>query len=180
MASRSLDLVGDRVDVVFLGDDLGTQLGPQVSPELYRKYIKPQHRRIFDVYHAKSKAKVLLHSCGSVAALIPDLIEIGVDILNPVQVRASGMDPAKLKREYGRDLTFWGGVDTQEVLPRGKVADVWAEVGLRIRQMGSGGGYVLNSVHNVQPDVPPENVVAMFEAARELGRYPLTGTGAST
>jgi uroporphyrinogen decarboxylase len=175
MASQALDLVGRDADVVFLGDDLGTQLGPQVSPAVYRRLIKPYQRRLFDVYHAKSPGKVLYHTCGSVVALIPDLIEIGVDVLNPVQVRATGMDPVRLKREYGRDLSFWGGIDTQEVLPRGAAEDVRQEVARRIGELGPSGGYVLNSVHNVQPDVPPENIVAMFGAGREYGRYP-TGT----
>jgi uroporphyrinogen decarboxylase len=175
MAARALDLVGQDADVVFPGDDLGTQLGPQVSPAIYRRLIKPYQRRLFDVYHAKSPGKVLYHTCGSVVALIPDLIEIGVDVLNPVQVRATGMDPVRLKREYGRDLSFWGGIDTQEVLPRGAAEDVRQEVARRIGELGPSGGYVLNSVHNVQPDVPPENIVAMFGAGREYGRYP-TGT----
>jgi uroporphyrinogen decarboxylase len=165
-AERALDLVGADADVVFLGDDLGTQLGTQVSPELYRRSIKPHQRRLFDVYHARSPGKVLYHTCGSVVDILPDLIEIGVDILNPVQVRARGMDPARLKREFGRHLSFWGAVDTQQVLPRGTPTEVRREVEQRIRELGPQGGYVLNSVHNVQPDVPPQNLVAMFEAGR--------------
>lgn len=172
-AARALDLVGASADVVFVGDDLGTQLGLQVSPAVYRKLIKPHQRRLFDIYHARSQGKVLYHTCGSVAAIIPDLIEIGVDVLNPVQVRAAGMDPGTLKREYGRHLSFWGAIDTQQVLPRGTPEDVRDEVRRRIQELGPGGGYVLNSVHNVQPDVPPENIVAMFAAGHELGSYPL-------
>ena len=171
VAERSLRLIGDQVDVVVVGDDLGTQRGPQVSPDFYRRFIKPYHRRLLDVYHAHSTGRVLLHSCGSLVELLPDLIEIGVDILNPVQVTAAGMDPARLKRQFGKHLSFWGGIDTHRVLPHGSPADVRREVARRITELGQGGGYVVNSVHNVQPDVPPANVVAMFAAAHELGAY---------
>ncbi|MFZ5437008.1 MAG: uroporphyrinogen decarboxylase family protein [Bacillota bacterium] len=164
-----LDGVGDKVDVVAYGDDIGTQNGPMVSPATYRKYIKPRQARLIQALKEKTSAWIHYHTCGSVYTFIPDLIEIGVDILNPVQVSAKDMDPARLKREFGDKLSFWGGIDTHRVLPYGTPDDVRAEVKLRLAQMAEGGGYVLNSVHNIQADVPPENVVAMFEAALEYG-----------
>ena len=170
VTERALREVGDLVDVVMFGDDLGTQQGPVLSPALYRRLIKPSHVRMVQTVKRFNKP-LLLHSCGSVAAFIPDFIEAGVDALHPVQVSAKDMDSARLKREYGRDITFWGGIDTQRVLPSGTVGEVREEVRRRIADLGPGGGYVLGAVHNVQAEVPVENVLAMVEAARELGRY---------
>jgi uroporphyrinogen decarboxylase len=119
---------------------------------------------MFSLIHKKTKAKVLLHSCGAVDGLIPDLIEIGLDILNPVQVRAKDMDPKALKSKYGDQISFWGGIDTQQVLSQGSPQDVQKEVALRITQLGKGGGYVVNSVHNIQPDVSPQNICALFDS----------------
>ena len=119
----------------------------------------------------KTNAKLFYHSCGGVYPFIPDLIDIGIDILNPVQVSAEGMDTKRLKKEFGKEITFWGGIDTQYVLPYGSPKDVEEEVKRRIDDLAPGGGYVLTSVHNIQPDVPPENVVAMFEAAQKYGCY---------
>ena len=158
------------VDVVLVNDDLGIQRGPMLSPELYRKRVKPYQRRLFSHLKARSGAPLLLHSCGSIRWALPDLIEIGVDAINPVQVSAAGMDSAELKREFGRDLTFWGGgCDTQRVLGRGTPAGVREEVKRRIGDLAPGGGLVFCQVHNIQPEVPPENVVAMLEAAAEFG-----------
>jgi len=137
-----------------------------VSEEAYRSLIKPRHRKYFQLLHDRSPAKVFFHTCGSVAAIIEDLIEIGVDILNPVQVSAAGMDPATLKQRYAGRLAFWGGIDTQHVLPHGTVAEVEAAVEETIEILGAGGGYVLAAVHNIQPDVPLENALAMFTHAR--------------
>lgn len=160
------------VDVVFLCDDLGTQAGPMLSPETYRNTVKKYHARLFEYVKKRFGKPLLLHSCGSVYHLIPDLIEIGVDALNPVQVSAADMDSKKLKREFGRDLAFWGGgCDTQVVLGTGTPADVRREVKRRIEDFAPGGGFVFAQVHNVQANVPPENVVAMLEAAIEYGRY---------
>lgn len=170
---QALDEVGDLVDVIACSDDVGHQRGPAFSPEVYRRLIKPRHKRMFQFIHDRSAAKLLYHSCGSVYAFLDDLVEIGVDILNPIQVRAAHMDTARLKREFGDKLVFWGGVDTQEVLPQGAPQDVIAEVKKRLADLAPGGGYVLNSVHNIQDDVPPENICAMFDSAGELGRYPL-------
>ena len=168
MSTRVLEVCQDDIDMVSYGDDIATQLGPLMRPELYRKLIKPFHWAMAAAIKRFQKP-IVYHSCGAVASLIPDLLDIGIDALNPVQVAAEGMDTRRLKREYGRDLTFWGGVDTQHVLPHGVPADVRAEVKRRIDDLGEGGGYVLAAVHNVQPEVPPENLVAMLETALEHG-----------
>ena len=170
MTERALQEVGDLVDLAMFGDDLGTQQGPVMNPALYRRLIKPHHTQMVQTIKRFDKP-VLLHSCGSVAAFIPDLIEAGFDALHPIQVSAKGMETARLKRDFGRDITFWGGVDTQRVLPLGTVLEVKEEVRKRIADLGPGGGYVLGAVHNIQAEVPAENVLAMFEAAREFGRY---------
>lgn len=162
-----LEEVGGEVDVVMASDDLGLQNGLMVSPELYRELFKPRQRRYFQQMHDLSPAKLFFHTCGSVAAILDDLIEIGVEVLNPVQVTAAGMDPSTLKRRYGDRLAFWGAIDTQYVLPRGSVAEVKAEVERRIEELGAGGGYVLGAVHNIQPDVPVENIIVMYRHARE-------------
>jgi uroporphyrinogen decarboxylase len=160
------------VDVVFYGDDVAIQNGPLLAPEMYRKFVKPWHQKVFDGIRAYTQARILYHSCGSVYSLIPDLIDLGIDALNPVQVSAAQMgDTAHLKREFGGRLAFWGGIDTHRVLPRGTPEEVREEVRRRIRDLAPGGGYVLNSVHNIQREVPPENVVALFEAAQEYGVY---------
>jgi uroporphyrinogen decarboxylase len=162
---RVFPALGDSIDVVLVNDDLGTQQGPMLSPDLYRKRIAPYQRRLFAHLKDHTHAPLLLHSCGSVRFAIPDLIEMGVEALNPVQVSAAGMDSAELKREFGRDLTFWGGgCDTQHVLSRGTPAEVRAEVKRRVADFSPGGGFVFTQVHNIQPEAPPENVVAMLEA----------------
>ena len=133
--------------------------------------FRPHFKRIWE--HARSKTSAFLahHCCGSIRPFIRDFVDLGVQVLNPVQVSASAMQPAELKREFGRNLAFWGGIDTREVMPRGTVEDVRAEVARRIHELASGGGYILAAVHNLQPEVPPANVVAMFGAGRELGGY---------
>jgi uroporphyrinogen decarboxylase len=171
MAEFVLEEVGEYVDVVVFLDDLGFQDRCYVRPELYRERIKPYHRRLVEAIKSKTGAKVLLHSDGSVYSIIADLIDIGVDALNPVQVSAAGMDSRRLKEEFGADMSFWGGIDTHQVLPFGSPEDVRNEVKTRIQDMGPGGGYVLASVHNIQAEVPPENIVAMFDSALEYGRY---------
>ncbi len=167
---RVLPLVGGAVDVVGEADDLGGQTRPLFSPATYRALVKPLHRELLDFLHARTDARVFFHTCGSVRELIPDLIEIGVDVLNPVQVSAAGMDSAELKREYGRDLAFWGGgVDTQHVLGSGTPDEVRAEVRRRIDDLAPGGGFVFATVHNIQPNVPPENILAMHAVVRAWG-----------
>ena len=167
-----LPLVGKYVQVVKMGDDLGGQNGPLINPQIYRKMIKPRQREIFSFIKKRTNAKLYFHSCGSVYEFIPDIIELGVDVLNPIQVSARDMDTRRLKQEFGDRLSFWGAVDTQRILPFGKPEDVEEEVKKRIADLASGGGYILSSVHNIQANVPPENIVAMFEAARKYGEYP--------
>ena len=164
-----LNSVGDLIDVIMISDDLGTQQGPIISPNMYRDMIKPLQNELVQSIKKKTKAAVFLHCCGSIKEFIPDFIELGIDIINPVQVRANNMDPIKLKAEFGKDITFWGGVDTQQVLCNGSVQDVISEVKLRIDQMSTGGGYVLGAVHNIQAGVSPENVLALFKTGYEYG-----------
>ena len=170
---RFLDLVGPYIQIIKMGDDLGTQDGPQMSPRTYRDLIKPYHKELFDFVKKRTAARVFLHSCGSVVSLLPDLIHAGVDILNPVQVSAKDMDTRRLKAEFGDRLSFMGAIDTQHVLPFGTTGEVDREVERRIADLGPGGGYILAPVHNIQADVPPENIVAMYRRGREVGRYPL-------
>ena len=163
---QALEAVGNKVDVVFVGDDLASQEGPLFSPALYRELVKPRHRRMIAAVKASCDAKILYYSCGAVFPMIEDLIDIGVDALNPLQVSARGMDPERLEETFGDRLAFWGGVDTQRILPYGSVDEVRAETRRIIYILGSGGGYVLNSVHDIQPEVPAANVAAMFDAGR--------------
>ena len=171
LAEIVLKEVGDYVDVVVIGDDYGIQDRCYVRPELFRQRIKPYLRRMVEAIKSKTKAKMLLHSDGSVYSIIPDLIDVGVDALNPIQVSAKDMDTRRLKAEFGQDLSFWGAIDTNRVLPRGTPEDVRREVNTRIRDLAPGGGYMLASVHDILAEVPPENIVAMFDAAEEYGRY---------
>jgi uroporphyrinogen decarboxylase len=163
--------VAEYVDIISESEDLGVQDRLMVSPRTFRTHIKPRLRQLIQGIKALApQAKVLLHSDGAILPILPDLIEIGVDILNPVQVSAAGMgDTAFLKREFGRDLAFWGAIDTQHVLPFGTPAEVETEVSRRIDDLAPGGGYVMASVHNIQADVPETNVIAMLEAWRRYG-----------
>jgi uroporphyrinogen decarboxylase len=165
--------VGDIADVVMFGDDIGVQHGPMVSPQVYRKLVKPRQAKLFARVHELTSARLLYHTCGSVVQLIDDLIEIGVEVLNPVQVAAAGMDTEELKRRFGDRIAFWGGVDTQRVMPMGTPDEVRAEARRRIRDLAPGGGYVVDTVHNVQADVPPENICALYEEAAHFGHYPI-------
>lgn len=161
--------VGDYVDIVCQGDDLAMQDRSIISFEMYDRYIKKYHKRMYDFIRTKTKARIFHHSCGSVYDLIPGLIEAGVDILNPVQTSARNMEPERLKKEFGKDLTFWGGIDTQKILPFGTPGDVEREVARVIEIMGRDGGYIFASGHNIQPLVPMENIDAMFRAACDNG-----------
>lgn len=166
--------LGDAVDVVGEADDLGGQASTLFAPRTYRELVKPLHAELFAFIRARTRAKILFHSCGAIRELLPDLVEIGVEILNPVQVSAAGMETAALKRDFGRDLVFWGGgVDTQRVLGSGTPAEVRAEVARRIADLAPGGGFVFASVHNVQANVAPENAAAMWEAVATHGTYPV-------
>lgn len=169
---KALDLVGDVIDVAQIADDIAGQDGPLISPRSYRRLLKPLHKELCDFIHARTGARIFMHSCGAIRPFIPDFIEIGIDIINPVQVSAAGMDSAELKREFGRDIVFWGGgVDTQRVLGTGSPDDVRAEVRRRLDDLMPGGGFVFNTVHNIQGNVPVENLMAMWETVQEHGRY---------
>lgn len=166
-----LDAVGREVDILLTSDDMGTQRSVMFSPATYRKLFKPRHKRYFDFIRSKSDAPLMMHSCGSVSAILNDLIDIGVQILNPVQTHAKDMDPVYLKKTFGDRIAFWGGVDIQHVLPFGSPDDVRTEVRHLFETLGEGGGWVLCPSHNIQPEVPPQNIVAMYEAGLELGWY---------
>jgi uroporphyrinogen decarboxylase len=169
---KALHEVGDYVDAVNEADDFAGQFRMLISPAMYRRIVKPLHKELFDFIHARTKAKLFFHSCGAIRPVIGDLIEIGVDILNPVQVSATGMDSAELKREFGKDITFWGGgVDTQRVLGDGTPEEVRADTRKRIEDLAPGGGFVFATVHNIQGNVPPENIMAMWETLQEYGKY---------
>jgi uroporphyrinogen decarboxylase len=169
---KALQEAGEYVDVVQEADDFAGQYRMLISPEMYREIIKPRHKELFDFIHSSSDAKIFFHSCGAIRPVIPDLIEAGVDILNPVQVSAAGMDSAELKREYGKDLTFWGGgVDTQNILGNGTPEEVCEEVKKRIEDLAPGGGFVFSAVHNIQPNVPPQNIMAMWKTFQENCSY---------
>jgi uroporphyrinogen decarboxylase len=156
------------VEIIKIADDLGMQSGLQVSPDFFRKTIKPRLKKYLDLIRAYApETSIHMHSCGSIECILQDLIEIGIDIINPVQVCAKDMSPEFLKKKYGDELCFWGGIDTQRVLPKGKPEDVEKEVERIVRTLGANGGYVLGAVHNIQPDVPPENIVAMYEHAKK-------------
>ena len=167
--SLFLQAVGNYVQIVQFGDDLGMQDRLIMSRSMYQKHIFPGHQKLFQYVHHNSECFVFLHSCGSIAPLIPDLIAAGVDILNPVQTSAKNMDPKKLKEEFGKQITFWGGgCDTQHVLPFATPTEVAQHVREQIKIFAPGGGYVFNQIHNIQADIPPENIVAMFNTAREF------------
>ncbi len=169
---RALREIGDLVDVVIEADDMAGQERLLFSPVTYRRLVKPRHKRLFEFIKAQAPVKVFFHSCGAIRPLIPDLIEVGVDILNPVQVAAAGMDPVSLKRDFGRDLVFWGGgVDTQRVLGAGTPAQVRDDVRRNIEALAPGGGFVFAAVHDIQANVPVENIMAMWDAWHQYGTY---------
>ena len=162
--------VGDKIDVIVVsGTDFGTQNAAFISPDMYRDIYKPFHKRVNDWIHKNTPWKIFYHSCGSIVSLLDDFVEVGVDILNPVQCSAKGMDPHMLKKKYGDKLVFWGGgVDTQRTLPFGTPEEVRREVRERCRILGEGGGFVFNSIHNIQARIPIENLVAVFETVRSF------------
>jgi uroporphyrinogen decarboxylase len=171
---KLLEEVVPYIQVITFGDDLAAQNGLMMSMPMFRNLIKPRLGRVFDFIRSKCDARLWFHTDGAIVPLMPDLVDLGIDVLNPIQVTAKGMDDTRyLKREFGDDLVFWGGIDTQRLLPFGSPDEVRADVRRRILDMAGGGGYVLNSVHNIQGDVSPENVVAMFDEAYAFGTYPL-------
>ena len=171
--ARIYSAVGNRVTVVFLtGADFGTQTGPFISPKAYRDLYQPFHKEINNWIHQHTTWKTFMHSCGSILKLIPDFIESGFDILNPVQTSAANMDPVQLKDNFGDRVVFWGGgIDTQKVLPFGTPAEIRKQVKERMEIFGRGGGFVFNSIHNVQTGIPEENLVALIDAVKEFRQY---------
>ena len=162
--------VGDVADIIRFGDDLGTNGGPFMSPKTYRQLFKPRHTLLCDYVHKHSRMKTFLHSCGSIRALMPDLIEAGYDVINPMQTTCRGMEAEGLKADFGKEICFWGGgCDTKSVLPHGTPAEVKEHVKRRLEILMPGGGFVFNTVHNILAEVPPQNIVAMFEAIEEFG-----------
>jgi len=170
---RFLGAVGPHIDVVLFGDDLGSQRGPQVSPAMYREFFQPRERLMWSrARQLAPHVKIMLHCCGGVRELLPGLIEAGLDAINPVQISCQGMEAAGLKRDFGAQLTFWGGgCDTREILSHGTAERVAAHVREQVKTLKPGGGFVFQQVHNIMADVPPANIVAMFDAAFEAGGY---------
>ena len=167
-----LDEVGDLVDVIMIGDDLAGQKGPLFRHEVYRAIEKPRQKRRVEYIHSRTQAKVWYHTCGACQTYIPDLIDNGIQILNPVQISAAGMNPRLLKEKFGKEMVFWGGaIDSQRVLPRGTPAEIRRQVAENLQAFKPGGGYVFNNVHNIQAGVPAENIVALYDAAYEFGFY---------
>jgi len=163
--------VGDVADIIRFGDDLGIDHGPFMAPEVYRSLFKPRHTELCDFVQKNSQMHTFLHSCGSIYQLMPDLIEAGFEIINPVQTNCADMEPEKLKKEFGKDITFWGGgIDTRHVLNKANPSEIKDHVKRRLDIFTPGGGFVFNTVHNILPDVPPQNIIAMYEAIAEYGK----------
>jgi len=164
--------VGNDIDIVWLMEDFGTQKGMMIAPGAFERLVAPYYKQLFDWIHHNTAWKIFFHSCGGIYPIIPKLIDCGVDILNPVQTTAAGMDPERLKAQFGRQIVFWGGgIDTQTVLPFGSVEDVTAQVRDRLHILAPGGGFVFATSHNIQQDSPVENVVAMLTTVRQYGGY---------
>jgi uroporphyrinogen decarboxylase len=167
--SKTCEAVGDVIDIIKFGDDLGMTNGPFISNEIYREFFKPRHQILCDYVKSHSSMHTMLHCCGGIYELMPDLIDAGFEILNPIQINAANMEPERLKREFGKDVTFWGGgCDTSRILNRATPDEVRKHVLHNLEIFTKGGGYVFNTVHNIMPDVPPENIVAMFDAVNEF------------
>jgi uroporphyrinogen decarboxylase len=166
---RFLKAVGKYIDVILFGDDLGMQTGPMMSPEMYREFFKPRHKLLWNRAKKLANIKVMLHCCGGVRELLSDIIDAGADAINPVQITCARMDASELKREFGRDITFWGGgCDTRDVLPNGTPHQVAEHVRGQVEILRPGGGFVFQQVHNILANVPPENIVAMFDAVKVM------------
>ncbi len=167
--SKICDALGDVVDIIKFGDDLGTNTGPFIPNDIYQEFFKPRHQILCNYVKTHSSAHTMLHCCGGIYELIPDLIDAGFEILNPVQINAINMEPERLKKEFGKELTFWGGAcNSQSILNRATPLEVKEHVKRNLEFFGHDGGYVFNSVHNIMPDVPPENIIALFDAVNEF------------
>jgi uroporphyrinogen decarboxylase len=165
---RFLGAVGEYIDIILFGDDLGMQTGPMISPQMYCEFFKPRHTLLWNRAKKLSEVKVMLHCCGGVRELLPHLIEAGLDAINPVQISCAGMDASELKAEFGRDITFWGGgCDTRDILPNGTSKQVRDHVKQQVEILKPNGGFVFQQVHNILANVPPENIVAMFDAVND-------------
>jgi len=176
---RFLDTVGEYIDIILFGDDLGMQTGPMMSPKMYCEFFKPRHKLLWNRAKELDYVKVMLHCCGGVRELLGHLIEAGLDAINPVQISCSGMNAAELKAEFGRELTFWGGgCDTRDVLPNGTPEQVAEHVKQQVKILRAGGGFVFQQVHNILSNVPPENIVAMFDAVNVSGSFERVGKNA--
>jgi uroporphyrinogen decarboxylase len=168
---RFLAVAGPFIEAIQMNDDFGSQSALQISPRLYREVFKPRQRRWIEFVKARTRAKVFIHCDGAIGEILPDFIEIGIDALNPLQTSAKGMDPAQIKRRFGRDLAFWGaGVETQTTLPFGSVQDIRRQVRERVELLGPGGGYVFAAIHNIQADIPPQKILAVYETVRQCGK----------
>jgi len=163
-----LKYMGKYVDVIFYADDLGMQDRPQISPQMYRDMIKPYHKKIFSFIKERTDARIFLHSCGDVYPFLEDLIDAGVDIINPVQLSAKDMEPEKLKNEFGKKLIFWGGIDEQFLINKATQDEILVKVKKTVETLGKSGGYVAAISHNVQEDTPPENIIAVFDYIEQL------------
>ncbi len=171
---KFLVIAGPFIEAIQCNDDFGAQTALQISPRLYRELFKPRQRKWVEFVKARTRAKVFIHCDGAIEGILPDFIEVGIDVLNPLQTSARGMDPRRIKQKYGKNLSFWGGgVETQTTLPFGSVEDVRREVRARVKLLGAGGGYVFATIHNIQADIPPEKILGVYDTVRECGRYPL-------
>lgn len=177
---KYLAAVGDNIDVIVIGDDLGSQKAPLLSLQLYRETLLPYHKRLIDYIRRNSKAYVLFHSDGSMMPFFRELIDAGVQAFNPIQTDAADMDPAIIKRDFGKEITFWGGgSDTHSVLFKGTPEEVVEDARRRIQIMAPGGGFVFNQIHNILPETRPRNVIALYDYVYEHGHYPIDTGGAS-
>jgi len=166
---RFLSAVGNSIDIILFGDDLGMQSGPQISPEMYREFFKPRHQLMWQRTKELADVKIMLHCCGGVRELLPDLIDAGLDTINPVQTTARGMDPEGLKKDFGKDIVFWGGgCDTQHILPNGSPEQVYRHTTEQLDVMSRSGGFVFQQIHNILPGVSPENIISMFSAVKDF------------
>ena len=166
-----LEAVGDNIDIAMFGDDFGLQNQPIVRPEMFREQMKPWLKKAISRIKPQTKARIALHSCGSIFHYIDDFVDIGIDVLNPLQANAKDMEAGRIKEKAGRRLALWGGIDTHEVLPMGTVEDIRSHAKAKIDILGKEGGYIFSADHNILVDVPPENLVTLFDAALEFGRY---------
>lgn len=171
---KFLAIAGPFIEAIQMGDDFGTQSALQISPRVYREVFKPRQKKWIEFVKARTGAKVFIHCDGAIEEILPDFVEIGIDVLNPLQTSAKGMDPQRIKQKYGKNLAFWGGgVETQTTLPFGTVEEVRREVRDRVKLLGTASGYVFATIHNIQADIPPEKILTIYDTVSECGKYPL-------